>query len=107
MEPLELLAAYDLLRLDRPVSGAALGGETGEKLGEYGPAGGLIWTSIVVDGDHRVYFGGQDGHVYGYAPRGERLFDVDVGGPVDSYPALTADGVLVVGSRNGVLTAIA
>jgi outer membrane protein assembly factor BamB len=54
-----------------------------------------------------VYFGGQDGHVYGYAPRGERLFDVDVGGPVDSYPALTADGVLVVGSRNGVLTAIA
>lgn len=80
---------------------------TGEKLGEYGPAGGLIWTSIVVDGGHHVYFGGQDGHVYGYTPRGERLFDVDVGGPVDSYPALTADGVLVVGSRNGVLTAIA
>ncbi|MEO6090180.1 MAG: PQQ-binding-like beta-propeller repeat protein [Umezawaea sp.] len=80
---------------------------TGEKLEEYGPAGGLIWTSIVIDRDHHVYFGGQDGHVYGYAPRGERLFDVDVGGPVDSYPALTADGVLVVGSRNGVLTAIA
>jgi outer membrane protein assembly factor BamB len=80
---------------------------TGEKLGEYGPAGALIWTSIVVDGGHHVYFGGQDGHVYRYAPRGERLFDVDVGGPVDSYPALTADGVLVVGSRNGVLTAIA
>ncbi|MFD9740400.1 PQQ-binding-like beta-propeller repeat protein [Umezawaea sp. NPDC059074] len=80
---------------------------TGERRAVYGPAGGLVWTSVVVDRAHRVYFGGQDGHVYGYEALGARLFDVEVGGPVDSYPALTADGVLLVGSRDGVLTAIA
>jgi hypothetical protein len=35
------------------------------------------------DRAYHVYFGGQDGHVYGYEP-GARLFDVELDGPVDS-----------------------
>ena len=51
-----------------------------------------IWSSTVLDRDHRVYFGGQNGHVYGVSPAGTVLFDVDLGAPIDSYPALTGDG---------------
>lgn len=72
----------------------------------YGPIGAQIWSSTVLDRSYRLYFGGENGHAYGYDPRGRRLFDVDLGGKVDSYPALTADGALVVGSRNGFVTAI-
>jgi hypothetical protein len=53
-----------------------------------------------------VYFAGQNGRVYGFDAHGHRLFDVGLGGPVESYPALTADGALIVGSRNGFVTAI-
>jgi outer membrane protein assembly factor BamB len=65
-----------------------------------------IWSSTIVDRAYRLYYANQAGHVYGLTSDGGKLFDVDVGGPVDSYPALTADGHLIVGSRNGVLTSI-
>jgi outer membrane protein assembly factor BamB len=65
-----------------------------------------IWSSTVVDRSYRLYYANQAGHVYGLAPSGSVLFDVDVGAPVDSYPALSADRQLIVGSRNGVLTSI-
>ncbi|HEY2223902.1 PQQ-binding-like beta-propeller repeat protein [Actinomycetospora sp.] len=65
-----------------------------------------IWSSVAVDGTHRFYFGTQDGHVLGVAPTGAVLFDLAVGGPVDSYPALTADRALVVGDRRGDVIAI-
>lgn len=42
----------------------------------------------------------------GVAPTGAVLFDVALGGPVDSYPALTADHALIVGDRDGDLVAI-
>lgn len=65
-----------------------------------------IWSSTVVDKDYRVYFGGQNGHVYCLSPQGTVLFDVDLGAPIDSYPALTASGLLIVGGENGMLAAI-
>jgi outer membrane protein assembly factor BamB len=66
----------------------------------------LIWSSNVVDKDYRVYFAGQNGHVYGVSPAGVVLFDVNLGAPVDAYPALTADGALIIGASNGTLVAI-
>ncbi|HWD06199.1 MAG TPA: PQQ-binding-like beta-propeller repeat protein [Amycolatopsis sp.] len=79
---------------------------TGREDTHYGPIGAQIWSSVVLDRDHRVYFGGQNGHAYGFAPTGARLLDVDLGGKADSYPALTASGLLIIGSRDGSVTAI-
>ncbi|WP_326565221.1 PQQ-binding-like beta-propeller repeat protein [Amycolatopsis rhabdoformis] len=79
---------------------------TGRAVADYGPIGAQIWSSTVVDPAHHLYFGGENGHAYGFGPDGGRLFDVDLGGKVDSYPALTGDGALVIGSRNGLVTAI-
>jgi outer membrane protein assembly factor BamB len=70
----------------------------------YSPA--QVWSATVLDGSYRVYFGTQSGHVIGLDAAGTKLFDVDVGAPVDSYPALTADANLIIGARNGTLTAI-
>lgn len=66
-----------------------------------------VWTAPALDNQGRVYFGTRAGHVYGFAADGTRLFDVDTGASVSSYPALTADGALVIGSANGRLFAIA
>lgn len=65
-----------------------------------------VWTQPAVDGEHAVYFGTRPGHVYGFDARGRRLFDVDTGATVDSYPALAADGTLLVGSESGEVLAI-
>lgn len=79
---------------------------TGHETTHYGPIGAQIWSSTIVDRTYHLYFGGENGHAYGYNPDGTRLFDIDLGGKVDSYPALTGDGALVIGSRNGLVTAI-
>lgn len=79
---------------------------TGQEAATYQVSGAQVWSSVVVDRGYRVYYAGQDGHAHGLDPDGTPLFDVDLGAPVDSYPALTADGVLLVGSRDGTLTAI-
>jgi outer membrane protein assembly factor BamB len=73
---------------------------------QIGPHITEIWSSTVVDKDYRVYFAGQNGHVYGVSPAGVVLFDVNLGAPVDAYPALTADGALIIGASNGTLVAI-
>ena len=65
-----------------------------------------IWSSIAVDRARRVYFGTQQGHLLGLAPDGSVLFDLALGGPIDAYPALTADGAVIVGDRDGGLTAV-
>jgi len=65
-----------------------------------------IWTAVALDRAHRLYFGTLNGHVLGVDGSGAVLFDVDLGDSIYSYPALTADGALVVGSRNGRLVAI-
>ncbi len=65
-----------------------------------------IWTAVAIDREHRLYFGTLDGHVIGVAPDRSLLFDVDLGEPVYSYPAVTADGAVVIGGRDGTLVAI-
>lgn len=79
---------------------------TGAVVKSYKVNGQEIWSSTVVDRSYRLYYANQAGHVFGLAPDGGVLFDVNVGGPVDSYPALSADHHLIVGSRNGLLTSI-
>lgn len=64
-----------------------------------------VWTAPVIDGRHDVYFGTASGHILGYGFDGTQLFDDPTGAIVASYPALTVDGTLVVGSDNGTLYA--
>lgn len=79
---------------------------TGAVVRTYRLNGAEIWSSTILDSRYRLYYATQTGHVHGLNPDGGQLFDVNVGAPVDSYPALTADHALVVGSRNGLLTSI-
>lgn len=64
------------------------------------------WTAPLVDAAGNVYFGTAAGHVYGFAADGRRLFDLPTGAVVASYPALTADGTLIVGALDGVVRAV-
>ncbi len=64
-----------------------------------------IWTAPAVDAHHDVYFGSSN-HIFGFDQEGKRLLDVETGGTVDSYPALAADGTLLIGSEDGFLYAI-
>ena len=68
--------------------------------------GGEIWTSPAIDARGDVYFGTKSGHILGFAFDGTKLFDIDTHRTVDSYPAITADGTLLIGSENGLLYAI-
>lgn len=65
-----------------------------------------VWTSPVIDSAHDVYWGTRLGHIYGRSPAGAVLFDIPTGATIDSYPALTADGLLVVGVTDGRLLGI-
>ena len=69
-------------------------------------AGTGVWTAPVVDQDGNVFFGTAAGHVYGFGSDGQRLWDLDAGAVVASYPALTSDGLLVVGASDGSLYAL-
>ena len=68
--------------------------------------GGEIWTSPAIDARGDVYFGTKRGHILGFAFDGRKLFDIDTGRTVDSYPAIAADGTLLIGSENGLLYAV-
>ncbi|MBA2349742.1 MAG: PQQ-like beta-propeller repeat protein [Solirubrobacterales bacterium] len=65
-----------------------------------------IWTAPAIDEAGNSYFGTRVGHIYGFDAKGIRLFDIDTGSTVDSYPALGADGTLYIGSESGELYAI-
>lgn len=78
----------------------------GSQVADYHTPRAQIWSSTIVDRNYRVYLGTQSGHAFGLDPKGAVLFDVDLDGPVDSSPALTAAGTLVIGARNASLTAI-
>jgi outer membrane protein assembly factor BamB len=73
----------------------------------YRASAAQIWSATVIDDRYHVYFGTQSGHAVGVDANGATLFDVDLGAPVDSYPALTADGNLIIGTRDATLSAIA
>lgn len=64
-----------------------------------------VWTAPLVDAHHDVYFGTASGHILGFSYAGTKLFDVATGAIVASYPAMTANGTLVIGSDNGTLYA--
>lgn len=69
-------------------------------------SGGEVWTAPAIDAAGRVYFGTKSGHILGFAFDGQKLFDIDSGAIVAGYPALTADGTLLIGSSSGTLYAI-
>ena len=68
-----------------------------------------VWTAPVLDRAANVYFGTRSGRIVGFSWTGELLFDLDAGvdATIDSYPAITGDGALIVGDTNGVVRAIA
>lgn len=68
--------------------------------------GHALWAAQAIDRSGDVYFGTQGHTVEGYTASGHQLFDVAVSGAVDSYPALTGTGQLVVGDQKGILYAI-
>ncbi len=85
------------------------GKETNTSFGEQKPSRSRsvgIWTSPAIDRDGNAYVGTRLGHIYGFTSTGTRLFDIDTKDTVDSYPALTGDGALIIGSSNGLLYAI-
>lgn len=65
-----------------------------------------VWTAPAIDAKGDVYFGTKNGHIFGFAFDGAMLFDIAAGGVADSYPALAADGTLIIGSSNGTLYAV-
>ncbi len=65
-----------------------------------------VWTAPLVDANHDVYFGAATGAIYGFDADGHRLFELETGATVASYPALAADGTLLIGSSNGTLYAL-
>jgi outer membrane protein assembly factor BamB len=67
---------------------------------------GTIWTAAAVDAHGDVYFASRAGGIYGFAPGGRQLFAIQAGGTFASYPAIAADGTLLVGGDDGMLRAI-
>ncbi len=65
-----------------------------------------LWAAQVFDRRGDVYVGTQGRSVAGYGPNGRLLFRIPVSGAVDSYPALTATGTLIVGDQAGMVYAI-
>lgn len=70
-----------------------------------GPGGVGIWTAVLVDAEHTTYAGTRQGLIYAVDRDSRRLWTYDAGSTVDSYPALTADGALIVGTTDGRLLA--
>ncbi len=68
--------------------------------------GSEVWTAPAIDAQGRVYFGTKTGHVLGFTFAGEKLFDLDTDAIVSSYPTLTGDGMLLIGSASGTLYAL-
>jgi len=48
----------------------------------------------------QLYLGTASGHILGFSYSGTKLFDVATAAIVASYPAMTADGTLLIGSDN-------
>jgi hypothetical protein len=65
-----------------------------------------LWAAQAIDGKSDIYFGPQGRHIYGFGPHGGKLFDITATGPIDSYPALMANGDLIIGDQSGTMYAI-
>jgi len=65
-----------------------------------------LWGAQAFDRDGDVYAGTQSGAIVGLGASGHQLFRVQATGPIDSYPAITGNGVLIVGDQSGRVYAI-
>ncbi len=69
-------------------------------------AGGGLWAAQVIDRKGDVYLGTRAATIVGFSPGGHLLFRIPVSADIDSYPALTADGTLIVGDQAGTVYAV-
>ena len=67
---------------------------------------GQLWTAAAVDGRAMSTSPHAAAESIGFAASGRKLFSIAAGGTFDSYPAIAADGTLLVGGDDGVLRAI-
>jgi len=65
-----------------------------------------LWGGQAFDHNGDVYTGTQSGAIVGLDAKGHQLFRVQATGPIDSYPAITGTGVLIVGDQSGRVYAI-
>ena len=65
-----------------------------------------LWGGQAFDRDGDVYAGTQGGAIVGLGGGGHELFSVQANGPIDSYPAITGTGVLIIGDESGRVYAI-
>ena len=85
---------------------------SGKEVGRYSTVGkpgeppSQVWTSVVVDRRHDLYFGTRPGWLVGVRADGQRLFTFDLGASTASYPALTGDGRLLIATDRGALVLI-
>jgi outer membrane protein assembly factor BamB len=85
------------MNIVRANSGVVVGRDQGKK---------GIWGAQAIDSEGNVYFGTQGADIYGYSGKGRLLFRLKASGPIDSYPALTANGTLLIGDQSGTLYAV-
>jgi outer membrane protein assembly factor BamB len=89
----------------------SLDGETGEVRWSF-PVGldeateRGIASGPLVDADGNIYFGAHDSFVYSITREGRLRWVLRVGREIDAAPVLTPEGVLIVGSDDGVVYAI-
>jgi len=69
-------------------------------------AGGGLWAGQVIDQRGDVYLGTRAASIVGFSASGRLLFRIPVSADIDSYPALTANGTLIVGDQAGTVYAI-
>ena len=60
-----------------------------------------LWAAQAIDHKGDVYFGTQGKGIYGYTAAGRQIFHLGASGAFDSYPALSADGTLLIGDEAG------
>ncbi len=79
---------------------------TGAPVRHIDTASAGLWAAQAIDERGDVYVGTRSSSVEGFGPTGRRLFRVPLSGNVDGYPALTANGTLIIGDEAGMLYAI-
>lgn len=85
---------------------------SGDEVGRYStavnPLGppAQVWTSVVVDNRHDLYFGTRANRLIGVRADGQRLFALDLRASTSSYPALTGDGKLLIATDSGDLVLV-
>ena len=86
------------ISLAAPATGATVASYSVSHLG--------LWAAQAIDARGDIYVGTQSGTIVGITPQGRVLFRIRAAGPFDHYPALTGDGVLIIGDRTGNLYAV-